>query len=478
MKKAILMVTLSLFPRLLVAQEVDLKSLAGEDWYGLYFNGQKSGYAMESTVVGEDNSVSLLEDAHFRVRMMGVRQDMRILSKRVYGPDGMLVSVESQVDEISGSQKFVGTVEGDELVLVRSMAGREDTQRLPRPKESIEDALKQVKLIGEDAKVGDSVSYSLFEPMLAKEVEATSTIVAVEERVLDGVATKVFRLKTSMPVLNIDTVSYITEDGTTLEDVVAGMITMRLEPKEIAQDVDYSNDVIVSNAAMVDRQIADPRGRASLKLRITGPLTSTHLYNDERQYLAAQGDAFAFEGRRVVLDGFEPAPLPIDNADVIEWSKPTLFVQSDDEKLVTKARELAGDEKDAFKVSETLCHWVFQNVRTTFSARMSNALEVMDSLEGDCTEHSILFVGLARAAGLPAREVAGLIYLEGGQGFYFHQWAKVWIGKWIDVDPTFDQPLADATHIKLGEGDLFEQAKLIPIIGQIRIEVVEETAAE
>ncbi len=72
--------------------------------------------------------------------------------------------------------------------------------------------------------------------------------------------------------------------------------------------------------------------------------------------------------------------------------------------------------------------------------------------------------------------MAGLVYVSGGEpGFYFHQWAKVWVGKWIDVDPTFDQPLADVTHIKLAEGDLFEQAKIMPIIGQLKIQ---EAAAE
>ena len=65
-----------------------------------------------------------------------------------------------------------------------------------------------------------------------------------------------------------------------------------------------------------------------------------------------------------------------------------------------------------------------------------DALEVLNHMAGDCTEHSILFIGLARAAGLPAREVAGMIYVtEDPAGFYFHQWAKVWVGKWIDVDP-------------------------------------------
>ena len=76
----------------------------------------------------------------------------------------------------------------------------------------------------------------------------------------------------------------------------------------------------------------------------------------------------------------------------------------------------------------------------------------------------------------PAREVAGLIYVDGPPaGFYFHQWAKVWVGKWIDVDPTFNQPLADVTHIKLAEGDLFRQARIIPMIGNIQIDVLPDT---
>ena len=42
-------------------------------------------------------------------------------------------------------------------------------------------------------------------------------------------------------------------------------------------------------------------------------------------------------------------------------------------------------------------------------ARLSNSLDVLETLEGDCTEHSMLFIGLARALGLPAKEIAGLI---------------------------------------------------------------------
>jgi hypothetical protein len=34
--------------------------------------------------------------------------------------------------------------------------------------------------------------------------------------------------------------------------------------------------------------------------------------------------------------------------------------------------------------------------------------------------------------------------------------------------------LADVTHIKLGEGDIFQQAQLMPIIGKIQVVVLDD----
>jgi len=398
---------------------------------------------------------------------------MQIFSKRTYAPSGDLRTIEYRVNDPAGVKEFHAAVDGDDLVLKSKVGGETKRQHLPKPKESLRDVLKQLQLVGKDAKVGDEITFSVFEPMYRKEISGTSRIVGIEERMFDGAATRVFRVESKLDLLSIESVAFVTEDGTVLEDVQANIVTMRLEPEALAKDVHYSNDVIVSNAAMIDTAIANPRSRATLRLRLKGPLTADHLFNNERQSLREAVGCFEFTGRRISLEGFDAARLPIGNEGVEAWLKPTLFVQSDDAKLVEKAQAIVGDATDALEVSNRLCEWVHNNVRTTFSAQLTNALEVLERLEGDCTEYSILFIGLARAVGLPAREVAGLIYMEGTEpGFYFHQWAKVWVGKWIEVDPTFNQPLVDATHIKLAEGDLFEQARLIPIVGRIEIEVV------
>lgn len=475
MNRVLAMALLTLIPRLLAAQPVDISRHLGEDWYGLYLNGQKSGYATNSITRTADGEIVVVEDAQFKIVMNGLRQDMRMMSKNVFSEDGTLKRVELEVDDPTGRSSFIGIVDGDGMNFRRTVGGKTEEMRLPKPVGTLRDALGTALLVEGGAKVGDSISYVIFEPMKQDEITVRSEILGVEDRVFEGVPTKVYKIKTHLESMNIDTISYVNQDGTTLEDITAGMITKRLEPKEIARDVTYSNDVIVANAAMVDRRIPEPRTRGELRLKLDGPITTAHLFNDERQFFTRKGDSFEFTGRTVSLEGFTPAHVPVTEPSVTEWLKPTVFVQSEDERIVSQAREIIGEETDAMKVTELLCRWVYRHVHSTYSSRLSNALEVLENPTGDCTEHSILFIALARAAGLPAREVAGLIYIDDDDkpGFYFHQWAKVWIGKWIDVDPTFDQPLADATHIKLGEGDLFQQAQLIPLIGRIQIEVLD-----
>jgi len=63
---------------------------------------------------------------------------------------------------------------------------------------------------------------------------------------------------------------------------------------------------------------------------------------------------------------------------------------------------------------------------------MPDALSVLKNKAGDCTEHAILTATLMRAAGIPSRIEAGLVYLN--DRFYFHAWNRIFLGRWITVD--------------------------------------------
>jgi transglutaminase-like putative cysteine protease len=65
------------------------------------------------------------------------------------------------------------------------------------------------------------------------------------------------------------------------------------------------------------------------------------------------------------------------------------------------------------------------------------------------------------------------------EGFYYHAWAEVWLsdpagqGRWVAVDPTFNQVPADATHLRLVEGDFERMLNVMQVMGKLRVEVVE-----
>lgn len=118
----------------------------------------------------------------------------------------------------------------------------------------------------------------------------------------------------------------------------------------------------------------------------------------------------------------------------------------------------------------------------------ATATEVAENRGGDCTEHAVLLAAVARASGIPARGVGGLVGVPssfrrnsaGPMDFGFHMWTQVYIdGKWVDIDAAMRQTDCDATHIAialipLGEGDLMGEVwGIVPMLGQLDIDIVD-----
>jgi transglutaminase-like putative cysteine protease len=130
-----------------------------------------------------------------------------------------------------------------------------------------------------------------------------------------------------------------------------------------------------------------------------------------------------------------------------------------------------GLERDPRAIAEKLNTWVHDSLKKEVVFSIPNALEILRTKRGDCNEHTQLYVALARAIGLPARVATGLAYLRGK--FYYHAWPEVWLNDWVAVDPTFGQFPADAAHLRFAVGGLAQQADLIRLIGNLKIDVLE-----
>lgn len=148
----------------------------------------------------------------------------------------------------------------------------------------------------------------------------------------------------------------------------------------------------------------------------------------------------------------------------------TPLIQTADPRIVRVAREIAAGETDPVAVAGRLNDWVYRTLEKEITLSMPSAVQVLESRRGDCNEHTVLYIALARALGLPARTAVGVVHLDGR--FFYHAWPEVWLDGWVAVDPTFGQVPADAAHLRFLVGDLSRQVELIRLIGRLRLEVI------
>jgi transglutaminase-like putative cysteine protease len=180
-----------------------------------------------------------------------------------------------------------------------------------------------------------------------------------------------------------------------------------------------------------------------------------------------------------IVDGVQRVtvrPVPgakVDRADRDAALGATTQLDVGTERLRVAAREAIAGAADARARTAALIAWVYARITYEHVEGEEIASEVLDRGTGDCSEMSILFVAMARAVGIPARRVVGLAatYDQDSFGFGFHAWAEVAIdGRWVAVDPTWNEVVADASHIPLLAGDGDEWAAAASVI---EVDVVE-----
>lgn len=455
----------------------DVERYCGEQWYGIYFKDQKIGYARsdirQERYEGKP-AITVSFTFHAEMKMLGVPQEMTVTEKRTYLLGEGLVFFASDTQAGGGMMKFRGEMKDGAMYVTSTVGGRQRSSRVEIPNERFEDYVAEERLVGEGAFVGDEISFTQYQPSLQKTVTAVSRIKEIQKKIMQGVPAKIYVVDTTLKEMGITSTSLLKPDGEVLQAEVGGGFVMRLEDEQTAKNADYRSDIILSTVIVPDRHIVDPGDVAEMTARLSGVKDrSLFVQSDRQRYDVKPRGGALLVVKMENLAGVKIPQLPLSKKDFPMELAPSLFIQSDAPEIIAKARSIVGGERDAMKASDALVKWVYENLEKRFSASFSNALDVLKAGGGDCTEHSALYAALARAVGLPAREVSGIVYSGDDGGFYYHQWAEAFVGKWIAVDPTFGQFQADATHVEFANGDLLSQARLLNLVGNLKIRILE-----
>ena len=223
---------------------------------------------------------------------------------------------------------------------------------------------------------------------------------------------------------------------------------------------------IIQQTAIASNMTLGPE-RETLRVVLSGITPEGFDLDGGRQTLAGDTLIVHREDPDTLNPGYR---IPASGPDLNPYFTPEPLIQSDHPFIQAQARQIVGTQRRPARAARLLVDWVYTELEKEMTVTIPSALEVLETKRGDCNEHAILFVSLARAVGLPARTAAGLVYVDGS--FYYHAWAEVFLGGWVAVDPTFGQFPADASHLRFTIGGLARQVELIRLIGRLSLEVV------
>jgi len=438
-----------------------------ETWLNISQNGRKIGYA-HRRFSRTEKGYHCVEAVSMQINTMGIVQGITFKTDGYLNPDMTLSSFDFDLRSSLFRFKAHGAVNGKQLTLYTEMPGSEKKTVL---------TLKEAPLLASgilesvpvaEMQEGQSRSFHVFDPAAMGQRPVKVTVLGDDVITVMGQSRKA--RKVSLDFMGVKQFAWVGEGGHILKE--QGILGITLE--QVAKHQALGKFTLAAGADLTDIAsvpsnvvIVDPSALTSLKVKITNVDIPHLTLNGGRQsfkkdILSIQKETIPTRSlREISVSGHE------------EFLTPSLFIQSDHQKIKDKVMGIVSPGDPLHVKAEKLVAWVYKSVEKRPVLSVPNALETLNNMIGDCNEHAVLLAALARAAGVPAQVEAGLVYQRGR--FYYHAWNVLYIGTWVTADAVMGQMPADVSHIRFVRGEADSQLDLIGIIGKVRLKVLEKS---
>jgi hypothetical protein len=442
------------------------------EWKEIFLKDKKVGYAV-SLIEPYQAGYFIQEEIFLRLNLMGLGNSLHSVTQCRVDEGFLLRSFHFALS--SGVVRFhvTGRVE-DEQMLVETGRGKDrKTQALKLVKRPMVGAGLTYYLRTRELRVGEVFRLPVFDPSTMAQKEMLLRVSSREPVTISRIPYDAFRLEAEMWGKKIST--WVGTDGTVLkEEGFMGLTAVKSSAARAPEDLDPSGgtDLYELTSVKPDRALPDPGRLAGLRLEIAGLEGSEipqEVLNGGRQ--SYREKILEVRREKIPAQAGYLLPYPDTAGRMTPFLSPEMNIQSDDEEMRKKAREICGNDREPTTAARKLLDWVFRNVEKRPVLSVPSALEVLRTRVGDCNEHATLLVALLRAAGIPARLCIGLAYSR--DRFYYHAWAEAYLGDWVTLDATLNQMPADPGHVKLIEGNLEKQVVIAGLVGEISMKVLD-----
>lgn len=460
-------------------------------WFVIELDGSRAGW-MRLRQQTSDDHIATESETSLTLRRFDQPMEIRVQSRMVERHDGRPVQAESFL-QVGGPAVRTEYHFRDGHVLVRTGQGArltETTQPWPEGSwltpaaagQAFAQAVREQRtecslLVLDPALAGLTPVHFTYRDLQPASVEAMG-------KILPAIRATV----TTSLLPSLEMVEYLDADGVPIVshmDVGFARFVVRRSERQVALAALDPPEIMAQTLVVPDRPIAAPRTRRRGVFRLTAD-PGAHLSALETGAQTVQ--RLGPDSLRIEVDLDLTTPARAQEANDPALRAGSAMIATDDptiRRLVAEA--LAGAGPAAEQRAEALRRFVYDFVEEkSLAIGFASASEVARVREGDCTEHGTLLAAMLRTAGIPARVVSGLVYVEGlaGQGaFGYHLWTQALVERdgrpvWLDLDATLppDTPF-DATHIALtsstlaGDEVVNALVELAPVLHRLRVEV-------
>ena len=463
--------------------------------YGLYMMGRKVGYMTmnfdiqrqrDARGAWRDVAVSSSE-AVLRLRSADPKSapdmEMKQSSTFALSGDGALLAGQQRTLENGRPTTYrliLPAKSNTKTAQLETFSGGKRVLRtVDAPRENLEQSRRMMNWLRSQPKSGATFSY-LSTSLDGNGINESETMIFQHQKMLAWGGLKVPIYAVRMSSKGVDFDADLRANGMFVSGKIAGIIDVRAEENAIARDMSQAGvDLLAASLIKVDKRLGDPRELQTLTLGVSG--VTLEIPQSKRQKIVKVNGQTRLQLRAEAPGNF---PQVLAAAQRRKFIASTTSIQSDEssirqlaarilaQPIVGGPSTLPADADATLRKSEKLARWVYFNLGKSMSANSSTALQILATKKGDCTEHALLFTTLARAAGIPAREVTGLAYVETpAPTFGWHAWAEVHNGReWISVDPTWNEVRIDASHIKFADDE--DDFRWTRAMGKLKLNVV------
>lgn len=490
------------------APVVAAKKAASEEWIGLYLGQKKVGYSVTRTAPTTYLSKPAIQESTHGITklvLLGANVEEDENSKAItdlkHRPLKQIMDVKSNGSALHVEARFDYTAQKVFCTLGTGPSATHKTLDIPPGANLTTDTSTLTE--GQDLVVGRKLKFYYLQPLSAELRPATLEITGrANIRSDSGEQVNAFEVHADLPEGKM--VGWADRNGTLVKsELRLGPITMTMvhETKDHALDVAYVTPALApavvgaptlpadfadATALKPDRALPDPRTLRYLKATISGVPEQNMVPSDLRQVAArataGQGDGVTadFTVRAERFTAADASQWPVRDSKFAPYLTRAAYLETDDVPIQQTALRLRGKETNLFVIASSIRDWVHSVMTPDASIGVvRSAKDVFGRRRGVCRDYATLYTALARAAGVPTRLCAGIVYADGK--FFYHAWAESYVGRWVAFDPTlYDAKKAnfvDATHIKFAQGDVTQMFEVVSIVGRLKIHIIESDPA-